>query len=334
VVTCDGAAAGAQATVTWRASDADSADATVSVGYVPVPADGSAPDMGGLTTLAEGLPQGQGSFTWELGEVPTGSYRLVVSAGDGRHAPVHALAAAVVTVEDKRAPAVPNGLKAEPLPGELLVTWQPSAERDLAGYEIGFGVVQPGVADSPEAFVYSRDMGAKQVVITASGVLDARLWGLEDDVEVFVGIRAYDLSGNTGPWSPLLRAKPWALAPEAWTPTPGGALAMTGAVEVAFASSLSLDVGQPLPAELLTLLRADGTAVPGRLEALLNLDEDAAVGLRFVPDAALRGGERYTAVVKGGAGGISSADGRLMALDYRWSFVAEQQHVFLPLVGR
>ena len=105
-------------------------------------------------------------------------------------------------------------------------------------------------------------------------------------------------------------------------------------MEVAFASPLSLDVAQPIPAGLLEVLRADGTQVAGRLEALLNLEGDAAVGLRFVPEGALRGGERYTAVVKGGADGIAAADGRRMAEDYRWSFVAERQSVFLPLVGR
>ncbi|MBC8076349.1 MAG: hypothetical protein H7Y32_09775 [Chloroflexales bacterium] len=269
-----------------------------------------------------------------LTEVPTGKWVAVVVAEDGLNPPVVAFTNLVVDVLDKRAPAEPTGLTATSQAGELLIKWTQNGERDLAGYEIGFGVVQPGAPDSPDAFVYSRDMGAKQVVITASGVLDARLWGLEDDQEVFVGIRAYDQSGNKGDWSPLLRAKPWALAPDAWTPAPGGLLAMTGQVEVAFASPLQLDGTQAIPAGLLELRRDDGSLVPGRLEALSNLDGDAVVGLRFVPDAALRGGSRYTAVVKGGAGGIAATDGRQMAHDYSWSFVAEQQQVYLPLVGR
>jgi hypothetical protein len=333
-VQCDGAEGGSEATIRWTMQDRDSPGATVSVAYAPLllGVDGARPDLSQLTLLAEGLPQGAGSFSWQLGDVPTGSYALVVRAGDGQNAPVELAAATAIGIDDKRAPAAPAGLAAEPLPGELLLRWQPNAERDLAGYEIGFGVVQPGVADSPDAFVYSRDMGAKETSAEASDLYDAKLWGLADDQEVFVGIRAYDRSGNKGEWA-LLRARPWALAPDAWTPAPDTSLPMTAAVEVAFAAPLGLDLAQPVPAELLTLLRADGSPVAGRLEVLTNLDGDAAVGLRFVPEAALRGGERYTAVLKGGAGGIASADGRQMAQDYRWSFLAEQQQLYLSLIG-
>jgi hypothetical protein len=333
-VNCGGAARGPLVSINWSAQDTDSPTATVRIGYLPAPADGGAPDLSNLTTLAEGLPLGDGSFTWDVREAPTGRYQLVVSAEDGQHQPARVIAPTVISVTDKQAPAAPSGLQAQPLPGELLVTWTPNGEKDLAGYEIGFGVAQPGVADSPARFIYSRDMGAKQAVITASNVLDARLWGLTDDQEVFVGIRAYDLSGNISGWSALLRAKPWALAPKAWTPAPNGVLATTGRVEAAFASPLNLDPEQAVPAELLTLKRADGSLVAGKVEPIANFDGDKVVGLRFVPAAPLSDGATYTVVVKGGAAGVTAADGRRMAQDYSWSFRAEARQVFLPSVRR
>lgn len=333
-VDCGGAPRGPLASINWAAQDTDSPTATVRISYLPVPADGGAPDLSALTTLAEGLPLGDGTFTWDLREVPTGRYQLVVSAEDQRHPAAHVIAPTVISVTDKRAPAAPKNLVAEPLPGELLMTWAPNAERDLAGYQIGFGIVQAGVADSPGSFIYSRDMGAKQVVITASNVLDARLWGLADDQVVFVGIRAYDQSGNYSDWSPLLRAKPWALAPEAWTPAPGGTLPRNGQVEVAFGSPLNLDIDAAIPAGLIELRRADGSLVAGSVEAISNFAGDKVVGLRFVPTAPLRDRATYSVVVKGGAAGVASQDGRQMARDYSWSFVARGQNIFMPLVLR
>lgn len=331
-VSCGGVAAGGEASVSWSMRDPDSPGATVQVGYAPLAADGS-PDLLQLAPLAEGLPQGPGSFTWRLGDVPSGGYALVVSANDGQNAPVEVVTTPAILVDDRRAPAAPRGLVAEPLPGELLIRWSPSPERDVAGYMIGFGVVRAGVADDPANFVYTRDMGAKETSLEQSALYDAKLWGLADDQEVFVGLRAYDRSGNQSDWT-LLRARPWALSPAAWTPIPDGALPAMAAVEVAFETPLALPLDGAPPAGLLTLQGPDGAAVPGRLEALLGLDGEAVLGLRFVPEAELRDGERYTALLKGGAGGLSAADGRRMAQDYSWSFVAEARRVYLPLVAR
>jgi hypothetical protein len=320
---CGGGGVG-RATLAYSASDADSAGASVSVGYVSAPESGE-PDLGDIYTLAEGLPL-SGSFEWSLGEVPSGRYRLVASVLDGSNAPVRRLADAVITVDDKRAPAQPAGLKAEPLPGELTVNWTPNTEADLAGYEIGFGVVQPGVADSAGNFKYTRDIGAKDFDPAAGSTVDARLWGLTDNEEVFVGLRSYDIGGNKSEWA-LLRARPWALAPAAWTPTPNSEAAGGTTVEAAFAAALNA----ALPPDALVVRDASGQAVAGATTALLDVDEQKVVGLRFTPATRLRGGQRYTATLKAG---LAAEDGRQLPADYSWSFTVASDGVYLPLVAK
>ncbi len=39
-------------------------------------------------------------------------------------------------------------------------------------------------------------MGPKEVVTGTNNIVDAKLWGLDDNVTVFYGLRAYDNSGN------------------------------------------------------------------------------------------------------------------------------------------
>lgn len=332
-VTCDGNASGAAATITWTMQDSDSENATVQVGYAPITVgiEGGEVDLSQFTPLAEGLPMGKGSFTWELGEVPSGVYALVVQADDGQSAPVQVAASTQIAVVDGRAPAAPANLVAEPLPGELLVRWSPGSEADLAGYEIGFGVVQPGVADSPANFMYTRDMGAKETSLESGDLYDAKLWGLTDDQEIFVGLRAYDRSGNQSDWS-LLRARPWPLAPKGWTPIPDGELPAGAALQIAFDSPLALPLEGALPAGLFELRDAKGAAVAGKLERIVGGEAgDEVLGLRFVPARPLATGERYTAVLKRG---LSSLDGRQLPADYRWSFQAVQGGIYLPMLIR
>lgn len=332
-MSCNGAASGSAVTITWTAQDTDSPTATVQLAYAPLRDDGSA-DVDQLTMLAEGLPLSTGSFTWNVDDVPSGSYGLVVTAIDNQNAPVEVVATTTIQVVDQRAPAVPQGLTDKAQPGELLVEWTPNAERDVAGYEIGFGIVETGQPDSSTRFIYSRDMGAKETSVAGGDVYDAKLWGLTDNQEIFFGLRAYDRSGNTSDWS-LQRAKPWALAPDAWTPLPDGELPATGHVEVAFASPLNLPVDAAVPAGLIEVRRIDGSAVAGTTEVITNLEGDQVMGLHFVPAAPLRVGVTYTVVVKGGAAGVTSTDGRQMAQDYVWSFQTVAGHqVYLPLVLR
>jgi hypothetical protein len=328
-VRCNGVTGGGQVALAWSTADLDSPEAKVSIGYAKVQADGTV-DPADMQLLAEGRLLGSGNLTWNLGEVPTGKYKLLVRVEDGSNAPVDAISPLLVEVTDQRAPAVPTGLVGKPLPGELLVNWNQNAERDLGGYEIGFGIVRVGVPDSATNFVYSRNMGPKEVVITGTQVVDAKLWGLKDDEQIFFGIRAYDQSNNFSGWSLLQRAKPWPLAPDAWTPTPGGEGATSTTVEVVFAMPLqaaSLSGG-------LQVQRVNGAPVAGTLTLIRNLDGSQVIGLRFTPAAPLTDGVTYTAVLNGGVGGITALDGRQMPEDYRWSFSTRNQKLFLPRVAR
>jgi hypothetical protein len=330
-VTCNGAPAGATVEVNWHAADSDSEDAKVRVSFTSVLTDGISIDSTNQTFIVEDLPLGPGSATWALAEVPTGVYKVVVAVEDGQHAPVEVVTDLVIEVADGRAPAAPAGLQAQPLPGELLVTWTPNRERDLAGYEIGFGVVEAGLPDDPDRFVYLRDMGAKEVELPTGDVLDAKLWGLTDNQEVYVGIRAYDFSGNVSDWSPMLRAIPWALSPAAWTPVPNGASGTLPRIEVAFGATIITET----LASAVSLTAADGVAVAGEVDYLFNLDEEV-VGLSFTPATPLADEVEYTVMLKGGVEGIVARDGRTMAGDYSWRFTAVaslNDFIFLPLVS-
>lgn len=332
-VVCNGAASGAAVNIGWQAADADNAEATVRISYSAVLSDDISLDGSNQTVIADGLALGTGNVTWQLGEVPSGRYKVVVAADDGINAASEVIAETLIQVTDQRAPAVPGGLQAQPLPGELFVTWAPNNEKDVAGYEIGFGVVDPTQPDDAGRFIYSRDMGSKQVELTTGNLLDAKLWGLTDNQPVFVGIRVYDISGNYSAWSPLLRATPWALSPAAWTPTPNVTATVATQIEVAFETAL---ISETLVSAL-DVRMADGTPVTGELHFLTNLDEQI-VGLSFQPAGLLADGASYTATLKGGANGVRATDGRQMLADYTWRFTASAAlgltQVYLPMVAR
>ena len=78
--------------------ETDSPTATVQLAYAPLNRVGSA-DLDQLTVLAERLPLGAGSFTWNVGDVPTGTYALVVSANDQQSAIVEVAATTKIKVE-------------------------------------------------------------------------------------------------------------------------------------------------------------------------------------------------------------------------------------------
>lgn len=337
-VTCDGAPAGSQVTLDWEASDIDSEEVQISIGYAPVPTDTSPIDFTAIELLVEGQPLGSGQFTWELSEIPTGRYKLAVIAEDGSNAPVVAYSELTVDVLDQRPPAVPAGLQGIPQAGELLVRWEQNGERDLAGYEIGFGVVQDSNPDTPDHFVYTRNMGPKDVITGTSNIVDGKLWGLDDDVDIYYSIRAYDLSGNYSNWAPMQVAKPWPLSPQGWTPTPNSEeVEAATVIDVAFATPLN----PATLADALTVVASDGTGVTGEIEHITNLDSTAVLGLRLTPAQRLQGETSYTVTVKGGATGVTATDGRQMPADYRWSFTVgvseatpDDFPLFLPLVNR
>ncbi|HYF65746.1 MAG TPA: hypothetical protein VD886_23150, partial [Herpetosiphonaceae bacterium] len=232
----------------------------------------------------------------------------------------------LIQIADTRAPAMPAGLAAASLANELRLTWTQNGERDLAGYEVGLGVVDPNQADSVANFFYTRHMGPKDLIVNTNSLVDGKLWGIPDNVEVFYGLRAYDASGNYSAWTALKRGKPWALAPSAWTPVPGGV--GTGAVEVAFSTPMK----SAQFSGSLQVRDAAGALVAGTSYLLTNDRLDQIIGIGFAPAKVLDGA--YTATLKGGPAGVQAVDGRTMGGDYSWSFTAAPYKLDLPFIKK
>lgn len=51
---------------------------------------------------------------------------------------------------------------------------------------LGFGLV-----NNPNQFVYTLNMGPKEVMTGTNNIVDAKIWGLQDTVTIFYGLRAY-----------------------------------------------------------------------------------------------------------------------------------------------
>jgi hypothetical protein len=309
--------------VLWKAADVDSPNAKVSLSYVKVVSGTS--DLSTAQLLTDTLPLTSGAlsqYIWSVTEVPTGQYQVVVSVDDGVNAPTTEVVGLVVTVVDTQPPAVPSNLVAASLPGELLITWTPNKEKDLAGYEIGFAEV-----NNVNQFIYTRNMGAKEAGV---GQLDAKLWGLKDNKTVFFGIRAYDEDGHYSAWSPLVAGTPWALSPNAWTPTPDSTALGSTRVEVAFDTPLQASS----LASALTLRDAQGALIAGTQTPLYDFDGVKIVGVSFKPAQPLKDGETYTATLKGSATGIKTEDSRTMPVNYSWKFTAVNAKLYLPITRR
>jgi hypothetical protein len=293
----------------------------VAVGYVKDPGSADAVDYAAINFVAEELPLGAGSRQLDLSEAGTGSYRVVVAVDDKQNGLAMAVSDTVIDVKDLRAPAVPGGLTAIPQAGELSIRWNQNGELDLAGYEIGFGLF-----NDPAQFIYSRNMGPKEVVTGTNNIVDAKIWGLEDNVTVFYGLRAYDNSGNYSAWTPLQSAQPWALAPNTWYPVPNGS--GVGKVSIAFAVPMQAE----LLANALLVRDAGGNPLPGTVTLLTDAETAHVVGIEFRPTNPYDGA--MTAALSGGPGGVKAEDGRTMGGNYNWSFVFSTPRLLLPLVQR
>ncbi|GIW07198.1 MAG: hypothetical protein KatS3mg060_2003 [Dehalococcoidia bacterium] len=306
---------GNQVTLTWTAQDSDSPSATVRVGFAPV-LNGNV-DLSATRFLSENLPLGPGTFVWNLIDAPSGTYRLVVEANDGKNQPQVGVADLDIDVVDTTPPATPSGLAVDPLPGMVTLRWAANTELDIAGYEVGFAL-------TPDfnAFLYTRNVGPRDTSATTTET-GARIWGLEDNQTVYFSVRAYDMDGHYSPWAPFVAGSPWPLSPRNISPTP----AMTGTppvVAVSFNTPLDRD---RLPS-ILSVTTDDGSPLPGELEVIEDLETGDAIGLLFRASISDRVAARAT--ILGGANGVRAADGRTMPTNYSWSFTLEPAKTFVP----
>ncbi len=115
-------------TIRWQ-TDAP-AGSHVSLFYTP-----DADSFNG-TRIAGGLDAGAGSYTWDPTALPDGAYYLYAAVDDGLSAPVYAHGGARVLVRNPKTPPAPQKLQARSVNGAAVLTWDPVAAPDLAGYYV------------------------------------------------------------------------------------------------------------------------------------------------------------------------------------------------------
>ncbi|MBX7214768.1 MAG: hypothetical protein K1X39_12205 [Thermoflexales bacterium] len=332
-------------TLTMIFTDTDTPAATLTYGYGRVNTATNTLVDGAVTPIFTTTAQGTISYTWVMsGQVPSGVYRWVAQANDGKNAPVMWYDTRNLTITDSTAPGAPAGLIVTALPHSAQVNWNPGGEKDLAGYEIGFGP-----SANPSTFVYTRNMGAKELSDAAQTLkadlrlpntvdgfasavqFDGKLWGLENGQVVVIGLRAYDESGNYGPWS-FVTGSPWAFSPQAVSPEPGfvGDVTFIGA-------SFPISIDTSVPATLLLkILDGADNPVAGTVTWLYGFEDGEVIGMRFLPAAPMPP-DTYTAILVGAGAGVISRQGDKMDADYVWTWkqtntVAPLSRAFLPVV--
>lgn len=331
-------------TLTVIVTDTDSPDALTTFAYGRVDTATNALVEGAITPIFTTTAQGTLTHTWVMsGQVPSGVYRWVATVSDGKNAPVTLFDTRNLSITDATPPAAPSGLTALALPRSAQANWNPNTEKDLAGYEIGYGFV-----NEFESFIYTRTMGDKELSPAAlargsnlrlansvDGVasvtqFDGKLWGLEDGQPVFVGVRAYDESGNFSPWT-LAPGAPWSLSPQAVSPAPDFA----GEVE-----SVQAAFGVPLKnsdlIHQLIIRDENEEVITGTIELLYGFNDGEVIGMRFRPEIPMLPGI-YQATLVGGEDGINTPGGNYMPADYVWTWkqtntLDAPHRAYLPMV--
>lgn len=331
-------------TLTVIVTDTDSPDALTTFAYGRVDTATNALVEGAITPIFTTTAQGTLTHTWVMsGQVPSGVYRWVATVNDGKNAPVALFDTRNLTITDATPPAAPAGLTALALPRSVQANWNPNTEKDLAGYEIGYGFV-----NEFESFIYTRTMGDKEISPAAlargsnlrlansvDGVasvtqFDGKLWGLDDGAPVFVGVRAYDESGNYSPWT-LAPGAPWSLSPQAVSPAPD----FFGEVE-----SVQAAFGVPLKnsdlIHQLIVRDENEDVITGTIELLYGFGDGEVIGMRFRPETPMPPGI-YAATLLGGEDGINTPGGNYMPADYVWTWkqtntLDAPHRAYLPMV--
>ncbi|MFV9503686.1 MAG: hypothetical protein AB4911_03890 [Oscillochloridaceae bacterium umkhey_bin13] len=299
--------------IRFRAADADSPNANLYVGLVPVEGAEATPDWARAEIIQQNIPLNNLGAYLPTTQTPSGRYRVLVGINDGENQPVEVLSDLVVEVFDNEGPRRPDFLLTESAPGAVLVRWEPLGERDLAGYELGFGS-----ENDPANFTTIRDLGSlsQDDQLDEDGLLSATIWGLEDNQTIFVSVRGYDQDGNRGPWHIALRGESWLLAPDGWPPLPGGVAYPDSTVRLMFATPMLVGTFN----QRLELRDENGALVADTPTWITNAETGEVFGMRFIPAQPLTVGRSYEVLIRGGTEGVIAEDGRSMPDDYRWIF--------------
>jgi fibronectin type 3 domain-containing protein len=117
---------GADAQLQWEA-DAPRGNAKISLFY-----DNNAYGENG-TVIESGIPasQKQGTYTWDLSEVPTGEYYVYAKIKNGEDQPQTSYTSSTVSTVATGAPPAPTGLQGETVGGALKLQWSAPADSSV-----------------------------------------------------------------------------------------------------------------------------------------------------------------------------------------------------------
>ncbi|MCP4540838.1 MAG: DUF11 domain-containing protein [Chloroflexi bacterium] len=168
--------------------------------------------------LAEDVPlnpDGSWSYVWNTAQNPrpAGVYHVYASVEDERHPPVHAYAPGSIRVVDDTPPAPPAHLVVTPDENELGLNWAANTEPDLWGYRVYYRTLtDTSIITYTSSFVTYTGTISDPVFITGTRIITEHrgltatvdvgdvthitLPGLDNGLFYFVGVSAYDLSGN------------------------------------------------------------------------------------------------------------------------------------------
>lgn len=148
------------------------ADAELSLQLRPETGEGQA------LVIAQDLPAA-GGLDWTPGRLAAGRYVVELVVEEETQAAFHAVG--TIDWVDAAPPGMPRDLQASlNAGGQLLATWSPPADEDVAGYEITLGQGKP-----------QRRMGEERTRFVSTGFNPADVASLR--------VAAVDLSGNLGP---------------------------------------------------------------------------------------------------------------------------------------
>ena len=162
------------------------------------------------TLIANGVEANAGSYLWNLGSLPSGTFAVAARLDDSDNANGHivAWAAGSVSYVDTTPPPVPTILYKTSWKDALTVAWsRDNVTPDLVGYLVEYTI--------PDWDVNSQQLPVVRRLVASSPKVkplweSARLGGLKNGIATEVCVRSYDASGNVSDCvaTPILVGEP------------------------------------------------------------------------------------------------------------------------------